>query len=290
MGFQSTLPSQGATFSQPPPEYPLSISIHAPLTGSDVQNDKQVVFLYNFNPRSPHRERHFIMTYVSYHSSISIHAPLTGSDRIPPLLNHHFIEFQSTLPSQGATNEGPLYVRGFRISIHAPLTGSDSSKFIQFSEINDFNPRSPHRERLLCLIVISRISVFQSTLPSQGATAGGNSQEIRSINFNPRSPHRERRAVKLKAAIDNRFQSTLPPQGATLVKRFRLSSMLNFNPRSPHRERRCSLYVYLFPETFQSTLPSQGATGMLIMWHFVHEFQSTLPSQGATRSTTIYRR
>ena len=56
-GFQSTLPSQGATILAVSYEALLPISIHAPLTGSDVRQNKRLC-----NPL------------------ISIHAPLTGSD------------------------------------------------------------------------------------------------------------------------------------------------------------------------------------------------------------------
>ena len=59
-GFQSTLPLRGATFS---PYFPLGrkkISIHAPLTGSDL-----------------------IFAAFPVQRVISIHAPLTGSDMDP---------------------------------------------------------------------------------------------------------------------------------------------------------------------------------------------------------------
>ena len=77
--FQSTLPSQGATFSSPSVQASQNISIHAPLTGSDLEHVvtyggiwisihapltgsdaytfQTLRFGYNFNPRSPHRER-----------------------------------------------------------------------------------------------------------------------------------------------------------------------------------------------------------------------------------------
>ena len=57
------------------------ISIHAPLTGSDVQGFPFDYRHQNFNPRSPYGERlklpHFRVVAVP----ISIHAPLTGSDK-----------------------------------------------------------------------------------------------------------------------------------------------------------------------------------------------------------------
>ena len=169
------------------------ISIHAPLTGSDVVSD-----------------------YVPKRLYISIHAPLTGSDSGPDPCDrsrHRFqstlpsqgatkndkmdsdliTEFQSTLPSQGATFFTAEMIGATAISIHAPLTGSDESRTsagqnriisihapltgsdvrytVKRSESYNFNPRSPHRERPN-LPVLKRVFLrFQSTLPSQGATA-----------------------------------------------------------------------------------------------------------------------
>ena len=56
---------------------------------------------------------------------ISIHAPRTGSDA-------DISEMQ----------------RGDIISIHAPRTGSDGRKVVKHPGICNFNPRSPHGERL----------------------------------------------------------------------------------------------------------------------------------------------
>ena len=147
--FQSTLPSQGATFFVLSDTNIYQISIHAPLTGSDVIfNQKCSDFSISihapltgsdsssaliatshdyFNPRSPHRERHNPLAVINPLSAISIHAPLTGSDDVC-----YSIIYRATF-----------------ISIHAPLTGSDSTRA---------SLRTPHH-------------IFQSTLPSQGATA-----------------------------------------------------------------------------------------------------------------------
>ena len=128
--FQSTLPSQGAT----------STAGASALMSAD------------FNPRSPHRERPLVLHPF----------------RLPKI-------FQSTLPSQGATDEKfGEFLNNF-ISIHAPLTGSDSQRegvkvtvtvfqstlpsqgatvvdaFMRMA-FGDFNPRSPHRERLLAIV------------------------------------------------------------------------------------------------------------------------------------------
>ena len=79
-GFQSTLPSQGATDFSHLLQIILLISIHAPLTGSDFDPEGLLIFC-----------------------GISIHAPLTGSDPGSNILHIANDEFQSTLPSQGAT-------------------------------------------------------------------------------------------------------------------------------------------------------------------------------------------
>ena len=56
--FQSTLPARGATNQAPGTPGGTEISIHAPRTGSDktyVCNERDNI---DFNPRSPHGERH----------------------------------------------------------------------------------------------------------------------------------------------------------------------------------------------------------------------------------------
>ena len=78
-----------------------------------------------------------------------------------------------------------------------------------------FNPRSPHRERLQILPEMLELTLFQSTLPSQGATHLVPLANKQKAHFNPRSPHRERRTVGRVGNV----------------------CLHDFNPRSPHRER-----------------------------------------------------
>ena len=102
MEFQSTLPARGATAFSPPDFDPLiisihaprtgsdmiataasvtgSISIHAPRTGSDARRSACRMTSRNFNPRSPHGERHAFSPPDFDPLTISIHAPRTGSD------------------------------------------------------------------------------------------------------------------------------------------------------------------------------------------------------------------
>ena len=149
------------------------------------------------------------------------------------------------------------------ISIHAPLTGSDDFLFFHIY-----------------------LLLFQSTLPSQGATKSTSSYTAKILisihapltgsdflvvlipltlgNFNPRSPHRERRPTVSVVKTIQGFQSTLPSQGATLGLSNLSMMILHFNPRSPHRERQGGYAHSKHTYQFQSTLPSQGATSLLI--------------------------
>ena len=103
--------------------------------------------------------------------------------------------------------------------------------------VANFNPRSPHRERRDYRVKSTVLPLFQSTLPSQGATAG---QE---------TP---------KADIEISIHA--PLTGSDHNRKFTIIGKCNFNPRSPHRERRELIAGFPKAPKFQSTLPSQGAT------------------------------
>ena len=147
-------------------------------------------------------------------------------------------KFQSTLPSQGATLSAPAML----------YSGCD------------FNPRSPHRERLRVLLNTVKIHRFQSTLPSQGATIG-RCPCCGDILISIHAPLTGSDIALSWYSIGIKlFQSTLPSQGATVT-----------------------LYVPARLLLFQSTLPSQGATEISsTVSPSAILFQSTLPSQGAT--------
>ena len=194
-----------------PPER--QISIHAPLAGSDValRLQEAVAAYFNprsprgerrrsgglprsvfyFNPRSPRGERHLLDFLPLLIRAISIHAPLAGSDH--------------------GHAAGRCRVQ---ISIHAPLAGSDSQPGCRQRPGTYFNPRSPRGERLAADDAISVMVIFQSTLPSRGATAHCHLQHPR-----------------------HRFQSTLPSRGATSEQAEGFLADINFNPRSPRGER-----------------------------------------------------
>ena len=132
--FQSTLPARGATTDGDAQAPPRKISIHAPRTGSDLIFLRLRTVNNYFNPRSPHGERHQSFLVTDRLGAISIHAPRTGSDAA----------------SRAASRQRPA------ISIHAPRTGSDGRHVqrLPFRQKN-FNPRSPHGERLRKVTILS---------------------------------------------------------------------------------------------------------------------------------------
>ncbi len=168
------------------------------------------------------------------------------------------------------------------VSIHAPHTGSDARSSPKSMHVVCFNPRSPHGERLGC-VLCERVTVrFQSTLPTRGATgASGNKDNPLAVSihaphtgsdplllgrpllqhlFQSTLPTRGATAYVCNGCDAAMFQSTLPTRGATLGCVRWVPTQEGFNPRSPHGERLKSLDMNNAAMKFQSTLPTRGAT------------------------------
>ena len=168
-----------------------------------------------FNPRSPHGERrpHTISSRAPYTFQSTL--PARGATAICWTSLWGWI-FQSTLPARGATILRLRQHLRHRISIHAPRTGSDVFVLSQLRRLRifqstlpargatfsfrrvaqldlDFNPRSPHGERLppTCARNLWR-------------------------NFNPRSPHGERQD---RAFLNRRIEISIhaPRTGSDVV-------------------------------------------------------------------------
>ena len=183
-----------------------------PARGATINRSFLSVLQVDFNPRSPHGERLIGLINQSKNLMISIHAPRTGSDITTSRSSCGIEIFQSTLPARGATRR----MDGLRL------------------RDKHFNPRSPHGERLVALVLRRLRLAFQSTLPARGATrrqgvcherdaisihaprTGSDVREVgelgRHQHFNPRSPHGERPTSSHSS----------------------LGIRPNFNPRSPH--------------------------------------------------------
>ena len=168
----------------------------------------------------------------------------------------------------------------------------------------NFNPRSPHGERLLAAYGFRMAGVFQSTLPARGAT-DADVLFLCNVEFQSTLPARGATESETSFTPAAKFQSTLPARGATdhAVKCADVECAISihaprtgsdapptptaarsghFNPRSPHGERPPSAASNGHPPDFnprsphgerrpapRSPCPSRG-------------FQSTLPARGAT--------
>ena len=191
------------------------ISIHSPRMGRDpALPSSEITGGENFNPLSPHGERlpeiaeYLGISPISIHSPrmgrdvltrwvldttpISIHSPRMGRDAAALIRPCKSFRFQSTLPAWGETRRLPPSTSGCEISIHSPRMGRDIGPPAFGAGILDFNPLSPHGERL----------------------AAHHGRNVRQ-NFNPLSPHGERLNGKSDALREQLFQSTLPAWGET---------------------------------------------------------------------------
>ena len=282
MRFQSTLPARGAT-----PQDIKTTNIKADFNPRSPHGERhrhphpRRYPQHHFNLRSPHGERHCI--FLSYQSSmaISIHAPRTGSDRAQRW--NRLVEiFQSTLPARGATD---------LLVAHAMNNGFQSTLPARGATATD----DPDKQEEW---------LFQSTLPARGATqcTGSDAAGISISIHAPRtgSDRPRRRKLRDKAHFNPRS-----PHGERLVERIEKGERRYFNPRSPHGERHRVHHRLCVRHRFQSTLPARGATQVRrTRWNcqqnfnprsphgerrditgerlVSEEFQSTLPARGAT--------
>ena len=123
-----------------------AISTHAPRTGSDAMYDADFYLVEDFNPRSPHGERHFEETLNSLRATFQPTLPARGAtsddDRCTVAA-----EFQPTLPARGATLcRLSCLLKLVNFNPRSPH-GERRAGQRRYSQGADFNPRSPHGER-----------------------------------------------------------------------------------------------------------------------------------------------
>ena len=152
------------------------------------------------------------------------------------------IQFQSTLPAWGETKARPAAPAG-----------------------DDFNPLSPHGERLGGNVSVSAHGTISIHSPRMGRDLLGKQYRLYNKYFNPLSPHGER------------------------LKKFgNFASQTYFNPLSPHGERLAAHHGRNVRQRFQSTLPAWGETKSVEGNSPVHgKFQSTLPAWGETNASSL---
>ena len=122
----------------------------------------------DFNPRSPHGERHTTAPALPLLLPFQSTLPARGAT---PLLRQarRARRFQSTLPARGATRADSYIICTIKFQSTLPARGAT---------VNNKHPNTTRR--------------FQSTLPARGATINGRAVECVARDFNPRSPHGER--------------------------------------------------------------------------------------------------
>ena len=194
------------------------ISIHAPLTGSDLQRPKRPAKNRHFNPRSPYGERPGINVDFNGNRLFQSTLPLRGATQIVRQQGQQ-AQFQSTLPLRGATYFRAAAVpqlRPFQSTL--PLRGATPVLWLIRMRDLYFNPRSPYGERLQNHLRRPLAKQFQSTLPLRGATlsrsittvvipisihaplTGSDWSDFRASpnrpDFNPRSPYGERPCLR----------------------------------------------------------------------------------------------
>ena len=182
--------------TRPPKRSPrrANISIHSPRMGRDTEKDLRKA-REAFQSTLPAWGETNARLRLKDGEIISIHSPRMGRDFITYRPSKVKGEFQSTLPAWGETCVNGLKQNNAKISIHSPRMGRDCCISAACWLERDFNPLSPHGERLMC----QRFETEQRK------------------NFNPLSPHGERRGAPARWPTAWGFQSTLPAWGETQI-------------------------------------------------------------------------
>ena len=195
-------------------------------------------------------------------------------------------EFQSTLPARGATR------------ISAGL----------LSSAQNFNPRSPHGERLATYWETLKESTFQSTLPARGATTqlflascvdfisihaprtGSDTQLFLASCVDFISIHAPRTGSDVNDSAAFYIVADFNPRSPHGERRqdcsCRRMGGVHFNPRSPHGERLRTRFPFSLPLYFNPRSPHGERLIPPSPLISLSVFQSTLPARGATLSQT----
>ncbi len=123
----------------------------------------------------------------------------------------------------------------------------------------DFNPLSPHGERLVALYMMPKRLIFQSTLPAWGETFEPYTRK-RKTKISIHSPRMGRDAVAVVIAAAIVISIHSPRMGRDCTNTPKCPCIRYFNPLSPHGERHILDKYEATKSIFQSTLPAWGET------------------------------
>ena len=168
--FQSTLPAWGETGIANLIKEKGKFQSTLPAWGETPRPNRKGFHRAHFNPLSPHGER--LCDGLRYRRSHLFQSTLpawgeTGTEPAerdsPPISIHS--------PRMGRDLQRILkHQRRVRISIHSPRMGRDVRLPTSCAGWRNFNPLSPHGERLLAQMDLQCARQFQSTLPAWGET------------------------------------------------------------------------------------------------------------------------
>ena len=192
----------------------LTISTHAPRTGSDVAGATSPDTTTGFQPTLPARGATREIIIDAADMRISTHAPRTGSDPRGGDERGGGMAFQPTLPARGAT-----------------LTDAGKGR-----KRPHFNPRSPHGERPRVRLLMDAGSGISTHAPRTGSdvqTAPNFQQRQRISTHAPRTGSDGRGTRPIYTTSE--FQPTLPARGATAKPRIMRGNAEGFQPTLPAR-------------------------------------------------------
>ena len=194
----------------------------------------------NFNPRSPHGERHFRPSMRSrafwYFNPRSPHGerpPLLISGRIPQEI------FQPTLPARGATNIFQVFEPGEEISTHAPRTGSDRFLSVASCTTGAFQPTLPARGATPLESLASNDNDISTHAPRTGSDVHSATTLLSADRISTHAPRTGSDAAAAeKAGVTIAISTHAPRTGSDALYHQCTFPIADFNPRSPHGERR----------------------------------------------------
>ena len=191
------------------------ISTHAPRTGSDVsaatadavkrtfqptlpaRGATQASFFvgrgdYDFNPRSPHGERHLDFARLLQNLRFQPTLPARGATQYQPACGGQRHDFNPRSPHGERPLRLATLATPFNFNPRSPH-GERRTWSPKENKVRNFNPRSPHGERQKQTKKANGWGKISTHAPRTGSDCSKRGFVPEDAHFNPRSPHGERR-------------------------------------------------------------------------------------------------
>ncbi len=215
MGFQSTLPTRGATVVAAPPVLHQWFQSTLPTRGATILSFPDLC------------AAEFQSTLPTRGATV-----FEALDRLP-------LVFQSTLPTRGATRRRMRCANANVVSIHAPHAGSDVQFLASRADVHSVSIHAPHAgsdSRLRRDRPTAPVSIHAPHAGSDSAVSG---MAIAADCFNPRSPRGERRQSIEEPSIRRCFNPR-SPRGERRGLRFAGLQRVVVSIHAPHAGSDCA--------------------------------------------------